>query len=290
MEKVSDFFSELKERISNPFIFSFIIAWCLCNYEIIVGLIFYKNEDLKKDGYNSYLDLIRSHESVGYFVLLPLAWALFYTFGFPYFKNFIIEFGVKLDTASDEKNRKVSKARTVSIERFLEQEHKYNEALQKVANHLDGEGQLRSKINELEVSLRESNAANISNVQKVDTLSSRIQNQSEEWHKRQTTDSLLGDWTFKLSRNGITINTGYINIVQQSMMMRDKDGVIIHNYIITDVIANQLKIVIIFIETGPEKKPQIWILSRHEAGRVFYGTNQKDESIELTRRAVDSGF
>jgi hypothetical protein len=54
IEKPNDLLKELKDRLSNPLIFSFIIAWLFFNWQITVGLLLYKNDQLIRDGYFFY--------------------------------------------------------------------------------------------------------------------------------------------------------------------------------------------------------------------------------------------
>jgi hypothetical protein len=56
MDKLSDFFKDLKERVSAPLFSSFALAWLIFNWKIPIALFFYKNQNLSADGYNSYID------------------------------------------------------------------------------------------------------------------------------------------------------------------------------------------------------------------------------------------
>lgn len=80
MDTLKDFISDIKERISNPFISSFIIAWIFRNYPIIITLIFYKQSDLNRDHYTSYIDVIQKNYSENHMLWFPLVVAITYTF------------------------------------------------------------------------------------------------------------------------------------------------------------------------------------------------------------------
>jgi len=56
MDKVSDLFKELKDRINNPLVISFVVSWVFLNWRIFVGLFFYKSNELDVDKYKSYID------------------------------------------------------------------------------------------------------------------------------------------------------------------------------------------------------------------------------------------
>lgn len=79
METVKEFWNEFKERVSSPFFASFIISWVIFNYPIIIGLLFYKQPELKADGYVSYLDLINQCYNSWNMIWYPLITATAYT-------------------------------------------------------------------------------------------------------------------------------------------------------------------------------------------------------------------
>src|SRR5690606_4964283 len=97
MDQVKSFFETFKERISNPLISSFIIAWLVVNWKITIGLLFYNIAELNRDGYISYIDLISKNSCAINTFVIPLAWSLFYTFIYPRIKG-----RIKRDTASVE--------------------------------------------------------------------------------------------------------------------------------------------------------------------------------------------
>src|SRR5207302_5085956 len=89
MEKISDFFKELKERISSPLFFSFIVSWLIWNWRIPVALLFYKPSDLIADGYKSYFDVIEKDLHTNYIFCYPLLSAIGYTLLYPLLRSCI---------------------------------------------------------------------------------------------------------------------------------------------------------------------------------------------------------
>ncbi|RZK27269.1 MAG: hypothetical protein EOO43_00160 [Flavobacterium sp.] len=116
MDTFKDFFSDLKERISNPFISSFAIAWLIYNYPILITLLFYKQTELKADGYTSYLNLIQNCTDTNRMLYYPLGIAFLYTFAVPFFKSGIRIFNSWLLTSTDGIVYKMTKNKVVSIE------------------------------------------------------------------------------------------------------------------------------------------------------------------------------
>jgi len=79
MDTVKDIFKDLKDRISSPFFSSFIISWMIFNYQIVIALLFYKQSELKADGYTSYLNLIKNCWDSRYMITYPLTAAVLYS-------------------------------------------------------------------------------------------------------------------------------------------------------------------------------------------------------------------
>lgn len=127
MEKFSDLFKGLKDRLSSPLISSFIIAWLVANWRIIIGLIFYKISDLERDCYKSYIDLIEKNTNLKTNLILPLAIALLYTFAFPFIKNVIIAFGAWIKRWGSKWRFEISKTEPISLSYYLELTEKNTE-------------------------------------------------------------------------------------------------------------------------------------------------------------------
>lgn len=90
MKEVKEFFSTISERISNPFWGSFIIAWIYCNWDIVVGLIFYNSETIKSTFNQDYLIFITEHSNLKKSLILPISYAAGYTFILRYVLNIIV--------------------------------------------------------------------------------------------------------------------------------------------------------------------------------------------------------
>jgi hypothetical protein len=77
--------ASMKDRVSNPLSGSFIIAWCVANFRLLLVVVGDGDFDKKLDYINTFLGpshlgwLEFSLRSVGW----PLLWALFYVFAYP---------------------------------------------------------------------------------------------------------------------------------------------------------------------------------------------------------------
>jgi hypothetical protein len=133
MEKVSDILKTIKERISNPLIFSFIISWLLFNWEISIGLFWLSEEELKREGYKSLLDYINCKgANFGW----PIFTALLYTIGGPLIKILVTAFHTLTSKWSDNWSLKLSEGSNVPLEKFLSLKENMTKRTKVLEEHL----------------------------------------------------------------------------------------------------------------------------------------------------------
>ena len=89
MDKISEILNSVKERVSNPLIFSFLISWLVYNWKIPVALIWFDKEQISANGSKSIFDFIEDEWKKNGYFWIPLFIALGYTFIFPIIKNLI---------------------------------------------------------------------------------------------------------------------------------------------------------------------------------------------------------
>lgn len=130
MDNITEFFKEFKSRLTNPLFVSFIISWALINWRVPIGILGYRLEDLKIDGYTSYADLVSKNASTWNYLWHPLLYALGYTFIFPVIRMFIIAFLNYIKKKSDNWNAEIMKDYYVPMSRFVKQKEKYDELAQ----------------------------------------------------------------------------------------------------------------------------------------------------------------
>ncbi|MGY3214583.1 hypothetical protein [Mucilaginibacter sp. HD30] len=119
-DEIKDFFKGVIERFSSPLLGSFVVAWLLINYEIPVTLIFYKQEDLLRYGYLSYIDVIWSHSSWYNFFWKPLLPTSIYVFVFPWIKAGIAIFDAWTKKYQSIWVQNVAQGQVVEISKFME--------------------------------------------------------------------------------------------------------------------------------------------------------------------------
>lgn len=153
MEKLSDFFKTIKDRLSNPLIYSFIFSWLIINWKIVIGLLLYKNTDLYLDGYKSYMDLISQNIDSDLLIYHPLLVAIFYTFAFPFIRNGIYAFNSWIKAWGDKLNINLSRKSKVSMSKYLDLRETYEKRtklLEKVlgeeSNYINENAKLNTEI------------------------------------------------------------------------------------------------------------------------------------------------
>ncbi len=179
-DNISDFFKDLKDRVSSPFFSSFIISWLLFNWKVPIALIFYNAEDLKADGYNSFIQLLKGEVVPPQSFWLPLGSAFLYCLVFPALRNGIIAAQSWYKSWGSELELKYTKG-VVSISKYLilrQNLEKRTETLEKVLS-------LETKTQEDFENLRSEKLQLQGNV-------TRLQKEIADWKK--DTSMLNGDW------------------------------------------------------------------------------------------------
>lgn len=116
---ISNLFEDIKERISSPFFSSFIISWLVINWKIPIVLFWYSTNDLRVDGYDSYLDFIEKYSNGLNIILPPVIGALFYCFAYPFLRDLIKVFNAKRKTATNDKLLKVAKSGQIDMMSYI---------------------------------------------------------------------------------------------------------------------------------------------------------------------------
>jgi len=299
MEKLSDFFSELKDRISNPLILSYLIGWCIWNYEIVVGLIFYKSKELKVDGYDSFLDLIKCNSNTWHFFWLPLFSALVYTFLFPFLKNLILAFGAWIDKWGGNWNLNISKAQKVSSEIYLKYKIQYEESIEKISKYANDEQNFNDKL----VTLKAEKEAVLT---ELETSKSEGENSKKyyevqlmekdktihSWQYANSTNFLDGDWFMKTTKkkktsDGRTIDEVKIfaTKVESGQIIMMDEAQISNTLFITNILCNFQLVFVITKTNYAASETNVWQFSiNNKNTSILKGIDGNNVSIEMRKK------
>jgi len=146
MEKVSDLFKELKDRINNPLVISFVISWVFLNWRIFVGLFFYKSNELGVDKYKSYIDLIEQNNVDHYHRATAILIAIIYTLFYPLIKQCILVFGTFFDKWGTSISLRVINAARVPFSEVRAERNKNQRLQDEVTSYTVDREELESQL------------------------------------------------------------------------------------------------------------------------------------------------
>lgn len=221
MDKFSDFFKDLKERISSPLISSFIFSWLVFNWQIVIALFKYEVKSLSLKDYQAYVDYICSLINKYDCFWHPLAVAFGYALLYPFLRNGIQIADAWFKAWGNHYKLMASKTNKVSIEKYIQLRETYKQRSDLLQEVLDKESitiqknetlvnqnsELKSKTNGLESDIVAKNEkiSELENrifilVQKIESDTIRLSKYSEKDEaekNRNLVESLNGKWTKK---------------------------------------------------------------------------------------------
>ena len=145
-ENIKELFTDLKDRITNPFTSSFIISWLITNYQIPIALIFYKQNELWRDRHHSFIDLIKDLASIERMIYIPLACSLAYTFIFPWIKFLIHAYRAWVEVIDDNNLKKIQANEIITKETYKKFQLESFSIIEKNANLIQENSELRQSL------------------------------------------------------------------------------------------------------------------------------------------------
>ncbi len=139
MDKISEVFDSIKERVSNPLIFSFIFSWLIFNWRIPVALFWFDEKQISANGCSSIFEFIeddwKRNGSIGW----PLVFAIGYIIVIPFVKN-----GVRIVSAHAQKwgeneEIKALDGGKIGVEKYLKLKDDYKNATKKLEETIEDE-------------------------------------------------------------------------------------------------------------------------------------------------------
>ena len=134
MEKVLEIYNNIKDRLSNPFLFSFVCSWLVYNWRIPVALIWYDKSQFSGCGCNTIFDFISFELSKTNSLLFPLFFAFVYSLGIPYVKNFFRIVSARAQKWGENEEIKALDGGKIGVEKYLKLRENYREAIKKLEN------------------------------------------------------------------------------------------------------------------------------------------------------------
>lgn len=187
---ISELYKELKLRVSNPLISSFIISWLIINWRIPIALIFYKHDELSKDKLISYFDLIVKNFSAVNCIFIPILAALIYTFVFPLIKMLISAFYTYIQKISEDWNLRISKGGSIPINKYLDLRSEFIKQQAELKELIDTESETKKLLDN----------ANF-DIKKITESNTMYFNELNNWKKANDISKLNGEWEFTMHTN-----------------------------------------------------------------------------------------
>jgi hypothetical protein len=197
IDKVSDFFKDIKDRLSSPFFSSFIIAWIIINWKVPVSLIWYNQAELEKVGYKSHFNLIGRLYNPWFFLWIPILSALGYCLLYPFMKYGIMIVQAKIRTWGTNKVFEASKEAPVTMEKYLEQRQKYEKLKAELSELYKNESIIKSTNESLRNQVAQAEIEKTNYIEKL-----------QGWANRQHIGILKGVYDFTITDiNDNTVGT-----------------------------------------------------------------------------------
>ncbi|MBN8653398.1 MAG: hypothetical protein J0L67_18365 [Cytophagales bacterium] len=136
MNRLESIFDSIKERLTNPFIFSFIAAWLTFNWEVTLALFWFDSADLRAKGYSNLIDFINANTN-NWSWGVPVLLALGYTFGMPLFKMGIEWFNALVLKWTNYRLFKISEETPVSYGKYFELKKEQRKLIDELASDVN---------------------------------------------------------------------------------------------------------------------------------------------------------
>lgn len=153
MERLTDILNNIKDRVSNPLIFSFMVSWTAINWKIVVSLLWYDNLQIKNAGYDTIYSFIEANLNPSDGFWNPLVLACTYTFGFPLVKIVVRGFYTLTAKWGNNLNLILSKEGKVGIESYLKLRDNYDKRTKVLEEVIASESVTRGEFETLKTEL-----------------------------------------------------------------------------------------------------------------------------------------
>ncbi|CDT03472.1 hypothetical protein BN1088_1433004 [Sphingobacterium sp. PM2-P1-29] len=144
-----DVFKPFLQRLAQPVILSFCIAWIFWNWEISIGFFKYNSESITKYGYQNYKELIVENTDKWRNYLLPMISALLY----PILRYGLNLFNTIIRTEERTKLLNVSGTGKMSTLKFLELKKSYDEKVVALSQYFEEQSEIQKRANESDTAL-----------------------------------------------------------------------------------------------------------------------------------------
>jgi|GEM_PF-4858094 len=230
----NDLFTSVRERIANPFIFSFAIAWLFCNWTITIGMLWHSPGELAIFGYENYSQLINENINTRDSLQKPTLIAILYTLFLPLLNWGIDVFNAYIQRFSTDSVLRVTKAGTVPTKRYYDLKNSFNTQVTELTDLINQEAAISTENGQLTAQLARVNA-------KITTLNNTIKKQTEDMKTlkdRSKTNNLNGRWAVKYNNENFTWEIDAQDIFESIRNIQKLNRYRITNYVCDPITGN----------------------------------------------------
>jgi len=152
MEKVSEFLNHLKERLSSPLFYSFIISWFFWNWKVAVALIWF-DPPSNANGHLSLIEYISTNTNNDQSIICPLLSALLYTVASPLFSNLTSALRAWYSKWGESLNLWILKGSKIPIDKYFALRRQYLDRSKVLEETISGESATIDQLRNMETSL-----------------------------------------------------------------------------------------------------------------------------------------
>ncbi|WP_293916568.1 MULTISPECIES: hypothetical protein [unclassified Sphingobacterium] len=187
---MNDLLKSINIRINNPFIISFCISWLVCNWPIVIGLLFFNSKTINSFGYSSYESLISENSNHWNNYYIPALLAVI----FPLAKWAFNSFQAFVDTLEEKSVKGITKKGYVPMSKYLSLTDQYESDVLKIASLMEKESELTTENNKLKIDQIEKEKLNV----KLNTDFLSLQQWNENRSKGSEKTIFDGEWNLLL--------------------------------------------------------------------------------------------
>ncbi len=155
MESINEIVNTIKERLTNPFVFSFILSWLFWNWQIPLGLIWYNAETLPLLGFKSYSELIISQVSKCHSFSYPFLISIAITLILPVVKTLFVLFNAYVTKIGNSAFFTITKDGNISTLKFFDLRSKYTRLHKELEEVIKSERETDRRLLESQQRVRE---------------------------------------------------------------------------------------------------------------------------------------
>lgn len=175
-ERFESLFDSVKERVSNPLIFSFIFSWLIYNWRVTLALFWFDKEDLKAKGFTNLIDFIVCTLTSNDTWYVPLSIAIVYTILMPILKMLLEWFNAFILKKTNTSLFKITGETPISLKELQELRIKYDEEVNKLASERNQAKEKNERLASFEMKIKQDSEAH---TKTVDSLNREIESQKK---------------------------------------------------------------------------------------------------------------